>query len=279
MINYPWCCCLPRSGNDIDDLCYLFACAACKTWSDLRDSQSLDINISEDSITDMLLLEMLRRTNQIACKRYTRRQERKLGADWLWWFVSGNRGFPMLIQAKRLYSSGRYEMLKYKKHSRKDQTNTLLRTARNRNNDWLPLFCFYNFWSSPSLPQNPFWGCALASAQSVKDHLLLSGQRKNDIDSIFSMSVPWCNLVCPPLYDSPADDFPDAVRRKVMQIPRIRHRTVPAVRGLPPEVQQLLSRASDEDSLRKSEVPRSLDDYPEPSGDRDSIAGIIVISD
>ena len=184
----------------------------------------------------------------------------------------------MLIQAKRLYSkSGRYERLTYKKGSRYDQTNTLLRTARNRNNDWVPLFCFYNFWSSPSPPQNPFWGCALASAQLVKNRLLRSGPQENSIASIKPISVPWSSLVCP--LDHSEVDFPDAVRRRVMRIPGIRHRTVPAVRSLPPEVQQLLRRASDEDSLRKSEVPRSLDDYPEPSRDRDSIAGIIVVSD
>lgn len=264
MINCPWCSCFPRPGNDIDDLCYLFACAAWKTWSDLRDSQRLDINISEDSITDMLLLEMLRRTNRIACTRYTRWNESKSGADWHWWFVSGNRGFPMLIQAKRLYSkSGRYEALTYKKGSRYDQTNTLLRTARNRNNDWLPLFCFYNFWSSPSLPQNPLWGCSLASAQSVKDHLLLSGQRKNDIDSIFPMSVPWCNLVCP--FDDSEIDFPDAVRRRVMLTLEIKD--VPEIRELPPEVQQLLRRGGSNEYLS------------EPSERRDSLAGMVVVSD
>ena len=279
MINYPWCFCLPRLGNDIDDLCYLFACTARKTWWDLCDSQRLDISISEDSITDMLLLEMLRRTKRIICERYPRQTESELGADWLWWFVSRkrDRGFPMLIQAKRLYPIGRYKALKYKKYSRYDQTNTLLRIARK--NHYLPLFCLYNFWRSPSPPQDPCWGCTLASAQLVKNYLLRFSQQRNDMDSILLKSIPWCNLVCPPLYDSPADDFPDAVRRRVMRIPGIRHRTVPAVRSLPPEVQQLLSRASDEDSLRKREVPRSLEDYPESSGDRDSIAGIIVVSD
>ena len=218
----------------------------------------------------MLLLEMLRRTNRITCKRYTRREERKSGADWLWWFVSGNQGFPMLIQAKRLYSSGRYEALKYKKGSRHDQTNTLLRTARN--NDWLPLFCFYN---SPPHLQSPFWGCALASAQSVKHHLLRSNQQGNDIDSILPVSVPWWYLVCLP--DHSEASFPDAVSRRVMQIFEIE--TPPAIRELPLDVLRLLSRVPDEDHLEPLMQAKGFEQNPEPSGDRDSIAGIIVVSD
>ena len=131
MMSYSWHPSFPCPGNDTDDLCHLFAWTAWKTWWDLGDSQRLNISISEESITDMLLLEMLRRTKRIVCKKFTRHEERKSGADWQWWFISGNRGFPIRIQAKRLYPCGRYKELKYKKGSRYDQTNTLLRTARN----------------------------------------------------------------------------------------------------------------------------------------------------
>ena len=224
----------------------------------------------------MLLLEMLRRTNRIACKRFTTRGESKSGADWQWWFISGNRGFPILIQAKRLYSSGRYEALTYKKWSRKDQTNTLLRTARNT--DCLPLFCFYNFWSSPSLPQNPDWGCALASAQSVKNRLLHSGPMTNRIDSIQPISVPWTSLVCP--IDHSGIDFPDAVRRRVREIPEISYRPVPSVvHSLPREVQQLLGRSPDEVGRMQAELPEPIANYLNAPEDRASLAGIIVVSD
>ena len=177
MMSYPKHRSFPCPGNDTDDLCHLFAWTAWKTWWDLGDSLRLNISISEESITDLLLLEMLRRTNRIVCKKFTRHEERKSGADWQWWFISGNRGFPIRIQAKRLYSCGRYKALNYKKGSRYDQTNTLLRIACI--DGFLPLFCFYNYWSSKKPPQNPNYGCALASAQLVKDHLLSYGSKEN----------------------------------------------------------------------------------------------------
>ena len=275
MMSYPWHRSFPNPWNENNDLCYLFTYTACKTWWDLRDSQMLDISISEESITDMLLLEMLRRTNRIACKKFTRPAENKSGADWQWWFVSGNQGFPMLIQAKRLYPCGRYKALNYKKGNRYDQTNTLLRTARN--DGFLPLFCFYNYWNSKTHLPNPNYGCALASAQFVKDHLRYIGPKENCIDRIKPISVPWSSLVCP--IDRSGINFPDAVRRRVMQIHGISPKSVPAVRSLPQEVRQILRKARMEDDQRQSEVMRSFSEKSKPLENGTSLAGINVVSD
>ena len=269
-MSYPWHPFFSYPWNDTEELCKLFSWTAWKTWWDLCDSKRLGLSISEESITDMLLLDMLRRTNRIACKKFTRSEEKKSGADWQWWFISGNQGFPMLIQAKRLYSrSDRYEKLGYN-----NQTKTLLRTACDY--DCLPLFCFYNYWNSPLLPQNPDWGCALASAQSVKNLLLHSGPKGNRIDSIKPISVPWSSLVCS--IDHSGIDFPNAVRRRVMQIPDFRHRTVPEVRDLPPDVHQLLSKARDEDGQMHPNFLEPFEDQSTAPRDRSSIAGIIVVS-
>lgn len=38
---------------------------------------------------------------------FNKREEAKVGADWLWWWVgSGGESFGMLVQAKRLYVTG-----------------------------------------------------------------------------------------------------------------------------------------------------------------------------
>lgn len=274
-MNYPKHRSIPSPGNDNDDLCHLFEWIAWKTWWDLCDSQRLKINISEESITDMLLLEMLRRTNRITSKKFTKNEENKSGADWLWWFISGNRGFPILIQAKRLYPCGRYTALKYKKGSKHDQTNTLLRTARN--DGFLPLFCFYNYWSSKTPLQNPNYGCALASARLVKEHLYLFGPKKNSIASIKPLSVPWSNLVCS--NDHPGMEFPETVRNRVMEILGIWEDDVPEICALPLEVQKLIGKAPKEDDQKQFEVPKSFGDQSRVPEYQASIAGMNVVSD
>ena len=274
-MSYPWHRAFSCPGNDTDDLCRLFSWTAQKTWRDLYDSQRLGLSISEESITDMLLLDMLRRTNRIACKKFTRSEENKSGADWQWWFISGNQGFPLMIQAKRFYSkSARYEALKYTKWSNDDQTNKLLRRARN--DGFLPLFCFYNYWNSPLLPQNPDWGCALASAQRVKNLLLRSGAKGNRIASIKPLSIPWSELVCP--IDRSGLDFPDAVRNRVRQIPGIREKDVPEIRNIPPEVQELVRRAREEDGQMHPDFLKPFEDQSTAPNDLASIAGITVVS-
>ncbi len=265
----------PCPRNDTDDLCHLFEWTAWKTWRDLYDSQRLGLSISEESITDMLLLEMLRRTKRIACKKFTRAGERKSGADWQWWFISGYRGFPIRIQAKRLYSGGRYEALKYKKGSKHDQTNTLLRIARI--DGFLPLFCFYNYWGSKTFPQNSNYGCALASARLVKEHLLKYGSKENIIASIKPLSVPWSDLVCS--NDHSGMEFPEAVRNRVMQIPGIWADYVPEICALPLEVQELIGKVPGESDLSRSEPLIPFGDHLYPTKDRNSVAGIVAVSD
>ena len=226
----PWCLYPYLSENRTHDLCWLFIRAACKTWYDLRDSQNLGIGISEDSITDMLLLEMGRRTNRLACKRYSRSEEGESGADWLWWFVSGNRGFPVLMQAKRLSPNGEYKELKRKRAGKSYQTATLLNYAYKKG--WLPLFCFYNF-CHPKL-NSALWGCAVASAHSVSKLLSSRVSKANHIDKIRPKSVPWMHLVCPGL-SAPQEDFPESVRRRVRDIPEI---------GTVPEIVHLCQKTS-----------------------------------
>ena len=55
--------------------------------------------------------------------------------------------------------------------------------------------------------------------------------------------------------------------------------TPPAIRELPLDVLRLLSRVPDEDHLEPLMQAKGFEQNPEPSGDRDSIAGIIVVSD
>ena len=225
MINNQWHLNPCNSSMVINDLCWLFSWEACKTWCDLGDSYRFGIDISEDSITEMLLLDMCRRTDRLACIRYNRHEESRTGADWLWWFVSGNRGFPILLQAKRLFPSFRYESLTYTQSNKSQQLDTLVRYARR--NGWLPLYCFYNFQNK--FNQSPLSGCTLASADLVRDRMSLYGAQGNSINNINPISMPWMHLVCPTSHNLPKGDLPSSVRHMAIDVygadsvPKSRH--------------------------------------------------------
>lgn len=56
---------------------------------------------TEEPVTEILLS---RTAPQVQFATFTRRQEAKVGADWLWWWLApSGEGFGMLVQAKRLY--------------------------------------------------------------------------------------------------------------------------------------------------------------------------------
>lgn len=55
----------------------------------------------EEPVTEILLS---RSAPDVQFAAFTKRQEAKVGADWLWWWVaSSGESFGMLVQAKRLY--------------------------------------------------------------------------------------------------------------------------------------------------------------------------------
>ena len=262
---------VPYGNNKIDELCSLFVQAGCRTWRTLKDSYNLGFDVREDSITDMLLLDMSRSTRLLVCKRYNPHQEHnKSGADWLWWFVSGREGFPILLQAKRLFRSSRYESLKYNKGSSTDQTETLIHYARQQG--WLPLFCFYNYWGSfppwqggPGKYESPYWGCAVANAESVKRLLLSPMGNVNGITCVGPISVPWMCLVCPGIWPIAVEgNFPELVRRRTMQALNLS--SAPSVRAVPNDVLSLLHMPANEANIPWEE-------------EVDFLEGIVVVSD
>ena len=217
------------------------------------------------------LLDMSRSTRLLVCKRYSPHQEHnQSGADWLWWFVSGGEGFPILLQAKRLFRSNKYESLKYKKGSSTDQTETLIRYAGYHG--WLPLFCFYNYWGAfsawqggPGKYESPHWGCAVAHAESVRRLLLSPTTNVNRISSIGPISVPWMCLGCPGIWPIAVEgNFPELVRRRVIQALNLS--SAPSVRAVPEDVLGLLHMSFSDAIVSRAEEFSFLE-------------GIVVVSD
>ncbi len=61
----------------------------------------------EETITEILLAHA---HPEITSVTFTKRQERHLGADWLWWWIDdSDEAFGMLVQAKRLHAGGQID--------------------------------------------------------------------------------------------------------------------------------------------------------------------------
>jgi hypothetical protein len=66
----------------------------------MEQSEGAGFTRKEETLTDLLLAEV---ASSIKVVPFTRFQEARLGADWLWWWIDGQgEAFGMLVQAKRL---------------------------------------------------------------------------------------------------------------------------------------------------------------------------------
>ena len=169
----------PHGNRDALDV---FEALARMTWGWLRDARRLNLGFTEDTISDLAMLEIARTVpNEVGVFRVSKPDERRVGFDWLWVILrSGMTPVFYVVQAKKLkldqtstYSYGR---LKYKAGSRY-QMDALEEFA-----DWIgaiPLYCFYNHvdnrtaashWSCRIEPiaDPPQMGCTVAPLDVVR---------------------------------------------------------------------------------------------------------------
>jgi hypothetical protein len=115
------------------------------TWERLRDARTLGIRFGEETITDLLLLELKRLgSGQIRIIQTPKSIEKTSGTDWEWWVrAPGNAGwYRFAIQAKKLDSkSNRYERLRHR-------VGPVLQLNLLKQYAWkhgaIPLYCFFN---------------------------------------------------------------------------------------------------------------------------------------
>lgn len=216
-----------RSSHSVyNQACTIFQLLAHRTWGDLEDGYQSGLPISEESITDFLLLDLKRALPQnVFMHKFSKAVEGKTtGADWEWWFVGHNRGFGMRVQAKRLSPrTQRYEDLGRLagKKSGKRQVDLLLDDARKSN--LYASYCFYNFWNSSvplpawkcgSFPPDPrMFGCAIADACAIES---LISNSLNDLQSVAKYCLPWsCLVCCEGFMKTPTDSFAERTRNLV----------------------------------------------------------------
>jgi len=200
------------------NLCDGFIIQAKKVWNWLKTSIQTGIVISEESITDFVLLELQsRHPHEIITQKYTKRQESQTGADWEWWLTSGNKWLGLRIQAKKIDSKNlKYpELDKVNQYGR--QVDLLIKNALQSQPNRIPLYIFYNYWDTNNYilkywncgtyPQDvEMLGCGLVDTFRVKNVLNTGSKLLKDIAP--SM-YPWSCLVCCLGYSRNKDDLPN----------------------------------------------------------------------
>jgi hypothetical protein len=185
----------------------LFERLAQDTWERLEAAHALGISQSEETITDINLLEMARaRLPRLRVYKATKAEESEKGFDWEWWIGSRLHGWwRYAVQAKRLESkSGRYRSLRHRVGVR-FQIEILEDFARSQGA--VPLYCLYNYVDSPVAVagwqcnltvDEPQLGCTLVPLDAVKAAHRPRGSRRFADLHRHRHSLPWrCLLRCP----------------------------------------------------------------------------------
>jgi hypothetical protein len=90
----------------------------------MRLAEDAGLTWGEETITELVLANA---HPEVISVPFTKRQERRVGADWMWWWVDDSgEAFGMLIQAKRLHSDWGIDF----SYRRGEQMDALRDTAR-----------------------------------------------------------------------------------------------------------------------------------------------------
>lgn len=177
-----------------------------RTWSTLFLAQDLRTRFGEETLTDLLMLDMLadRHARGFSLYQTTKHEEHRWGADLfvLIRYPTG-RWSRLAVQAKKLCPDDRYQMLYRVTESRK-QLGKLEQFARQ--NHALPLYLLYNHSEIAECSdhwhcQLPFdkrqLGCTLVPSWHIR-RVLRRLPRGFDSAHNVSQSRPWrCVFDCP----------------------------------------------------------------------------------
>ena len=215
-----------RRNKLVDDLREI----AIRTWNLMANGNSSGLSINEETITEINLLELkLRHPNSVFIKQVSKREEGKIGADWLWAFVGkDNKVFGMCVQAKRLFTSLLYSSIIENKADPGEQVNKLIHKASNltgfTGKKLYPLYINYNTWDENKYKKADLvdnncceynghyerLGCAFVDAYYA--NVLIEGSRIS-LDDYLNFSHPWsCLIAC--TVRNPHSDLAKALCRR-----------------------------------------------------------------
>ena len=132
---------------------------ASDTWRRLGKADLLGARLGEETLTDLLVLDMLphQRMNAFSIHHPTKQEESLIGADLLLCIrYARGSGRRLALQAKKLYPTGRYDALTHKDASGVHQIDLLDQFARR----WgaVPAYLLYNH-IDPLSPLTSYWHC------------------------------------------------------------------------------------------------------------------------
>ena len=176
------------------------------TWERLRDARSLDIRFGEETITDLILLELKRKHGRRSFIAQTPIAKEKVqGTDWEWWIGSDRIGWiRYAVQAKRLDRDMRYGAIT---HKVKGVYQVTLLENYARLNRAVPLYCFYNYsqtgidkkaWSCGLSYDKQQLACTVAPITTAKKAVNNRGKKTFSEIHSHSTTLPWrCLIACP----------------------------------------------------------------------------------
>ena len=182
---------------------------ASDTWRRLGHAGALKARLREETLTDLLILDMLphQRTNGFWIHHPTRTQEHVFGADLLLWIrYAGGTGRRLALQAKKLYPSGRYEALAHRDASGTRQVDKLDWFARLWGavpvymlyNHVDPLPCYKTPWQCCRKCDREQLGCTLVPSWGIRDAIAIRGARTFWAIHGKEPARPWrCVFDCP----------------------------------------------------------------------------------
>lgn len=177
-----------------------------RTWSTLDLAQQLRTRFGEETLTDLLMLDMLphRHAKGFWLHQTTKHEEHRWGAD-LFVLIRHPTGrwSRLALQAKKLSSDDRYQMLNRVTESR-NQMDKLEQFARRYHA--LPLYLLYNHsktaersehWHCQQLFAKRQLGCTLVPSWHIR-RILRRPPRCFDSAHSVRQSRPWrCAFDCP----------------------------------------------------------------------------------
>lgn len=177
------------------------------TWWRLARAHLLGARLGEETLTDLLVLEMLHIKKSYAMRvlHPTRLQESRWGADLLVWIRRRNGLSQFLaIQAKKLYPNGHYKALN--RHVSPGIRQIDLLDAFAQQYHAVPLYLLYNHFNSGN--PSSYWhccksfdieqlGCTLVPSWKIKRAIKRRGQRTFTAIHASATSRPWrCAFDC-----------------------------------------------------------------------------------
>ena len=181
------------------------------TWENLREAKRLKVRFGEETITDLLMLE-LRRNGLTTFKQTSLPDEAKYGTDFECWI--GRHGVGWLgyaVQAKKLdFRTNTYRALGHGVREHKRQVDILKAYAQA--SGMTPRYCLYHHsfnadraflqCCSRSFPEEEL-GCTMTSIEAIERALASRGGKDFQSLQHNTGTVPWrCLAVCPRLQNA-----------------------------------------------------------------------------